>query len=88
MSVTSIRLNAEIEGPLEDLARKRDRSKNYLINQAIKEYIARQSMEDVRWSETLEALESVKSGHSVDEEKVGAWLKSWGEKDEKAPPRK
>jgi predicted transcriptional regulator len=35
MSVTSIRLNPAVEGPLEQLALKLDRSKRYLINQAI-----------------------------------------------------
>ena len=33
MTVTSIRLQAELEEPLEVLAKKLDRSKNYLINQ-------------------------------------------------------
>ena len=86
MSVTSIRLNSEVETPLEDLAKKLDRSKNYLINQAIKEYVARQSMEEARWVDTQAALESVQSGKSISEKKVKAWLESWGEKDEKVPP--
>ena len=86
MSVTSIRLNSEIEAPLEDLAKKMDRSKNYLINQAIKEFIARQSMEEARWVDTQAALDSVKSGKSIAEKKVKAWLESWGAKVEKAPP--
>lgn len=88
MGVTSIRLNAEVEAPLEDLARKFDRSKNYLINQAVKEFIARQAMEEARWADTLEALDSVKAGHSLDEDAVSTWLKSWGNKDEKTPPGK
>lgn len=86
MGVTSIRLSAEMEAPLEQLSKKLDRSKNYIINQAIKEFVARQSMEDARWTETLEALESVKSGKTVDEKNVTEWLESWGSKDEKAAP--
>lgn len=35
MGVTSVRLQPEIENPLENLSKKLDRSKNYLINQAI-----------------------------------------------------
>ncbi|MCB1764396.1 MAG: ribbon-helix-helix protein, CopG family, partial [Gammaproteobacteria bacterium] len=62
MGVTSIRLQPEIESPLEELAVKLDRSKNYIINQAIKEYLERQSIEDSRWSDTLEALSSIKEG--------------------------
>ncbi len=60
MSITRIRLADGIEKPLESLAKKLDRSKNYLINQAIKEFIARQSLEESRWADTLEALESIK----------------------------
>lgn len=87
MSVTSIRLNSEIETPLEDLAKKLDRSKNYIINQAIKDFIARQSMEDARWFDTQTALNSLKSGNSIPEEKVKAWLESWGSKNEVKPPK-
>ncbi len=86
MGVTSIRLQPDIESPLEELATKLDRSKNYIINQAIREYIERQSVEDRRWSETLEALSSIKSGTSLPEEEVNAWLKSWGSDEELSPP--
>ena len=86
MGVTSVRLSNDVEAPLEQLVQKLDRSKNYIINLAIKEFVARQSMEDARWADTLKALESVKSGKIVDEDDVTQWLKSWGSKGEKAPP--
>lgn len=86
MGITSIRITDDMEIPLETLSKKLDRSKNYLINQAIKEFIARQSMEDSRWQDTLEALESIKAGKSIDEEDVNAWLNSWGTADRKSPP--
>ena len=82
MGVTSNRLKPEIERPLEELATKLDRSKNYIINQATKEYIERQSVEDQQWSEMLEALKSIKSGSSLPEEEVNAWLESWGSGEE------
>jgi predicted transcriptional regulator len=87
MSVTSIRLSNEVEAPLENLSVKLDRSKNYLINQAVKEFIARQAMEESRWIDTLHALGSVKSGKSIDGGEVEAWLQSWGSNDEKTPPK-
>jgi len=86
MGITSVRLTADVEAPLEELAQKLERSKNYIINQAIKEFVARQSMEDARWGDTLEALESIKSGKVVTEKEVTLWLESWGAKNEKAPP--
>ncbi len=86
MGVTSIRLSKDVEIPLEQLAQKLDRSKNYLINQAIKEFVLRQSMEELRWSDTTEALESVKAGRLVESLDVSEWLKSWGNDSPKPPP--
>jgi len=86
MSITSIRIPDDVEKPLESLSKKLDRSKNYLINQAIKEFIAKQSLEDSRWQDTLKALESIKAGKSIDEKDVNAWLNSWGRNDRKSPP--
>ncbi len=87
MGVTSVRLQPEIETPLEQLATKLDRSKNYLINQAIKEFLARKTLDEKKWSETLEALESVKSNRVVGEQEVNEWLDSWGKENEKKPPK-
>ena len=86
MGVTSIRLGKDVEVPLEQLAKKLDRSKNYLVNQAIREFVLRQSMEELRWSDTIEALESVKAGRLVDSEVVSEWLKSWGSDSPNSPP--
>ena len=87
MAVTSIRLNSEVEIPLENLANKLDRSKNYIINQAIKEFLQRQAMDDARWEETLEALNSIKSGKAISGDEVTAWLGSWGSNEESSPPK-
>jgi predicted transcriptional regulator len=87
MGVTSVRLRSEIETPLEKLAIKLDRSKNYLINQAVAEFIERSNLEEQRWNETLEAIESVKSGHLIDEDRVNNWLDSWGTDNEVSPPK-
>lgn len=87
MSITSIRLSEDIDEPLESLAKKLDRSKNYLINQAVKEFLLRQSLEGERWADTLVALESVTAGKTVDEADVNAWLDSWGTDTKLAPPK-
>jgi len=87
MGVTSIRLQPEIESPLESLAKKLDRSKNYLINQAIKEFIERKNSDEQRWSETMEAISSVKTGKVVAEKDVNTWLESWGSENETNPPK-
>ena len=88
MSVTSVRLKPEIESPLEDLSKKLDRSKNYLINLAIKEFIARQSLESKRWQETLQAIHSVEAGRDIEEKEVARWLDSWGTENELESPHR
>ena len=87
MGVTSIRLSKDLEIPLQQLAQKLDRSKNYLVNQAIKEFVLRQSMEEIRWSDTSKALESVKAGRLIDSGEVSKWLKSWGSDSPESPPK-
>ena len=86
MGVTSVRLQADIENPLEDLSKKLDRSKSYLINLAIKEFLVRKSTEEQRWTETIEAIDSVKSGNLIAEKEVNNWLESWGSENELEPP--
>lgn len=86
MGVTSIRLHSDIEEPLEQLAKQQDRTKSYIINQAIKQYIAREAMEDERWQDTLEALESIKREGVLEGQQVAHWLNSWGSDNEKNSP--
>ena len=78
MSVASIRLQPNIEYLLKNLSKKMDRSKNYLINQAVKEYVERQAMEDICWADTLAALKSVQTGKTIPGDQVISWLGSWG----------
>lgn len=86
MGITSIRLQSDLESQLENLAQNFHRSKNWLINQAIREYIEKNQQETKRWEETLIALESVKNGQGIPEENVDLWLGSWGTDTEMKPP--
>ncbi|MFQ5739882.1 MAG: CopG family ribbon-helix-helix protein [Acidobacteriota bacterium] len=87
MAVTSIRLQSDLEQPLIRIASKLKRSKNWVLNQALREYLARCQLEEKRWQETLVALESVKEGRVVEGEAVEAWLQSWGKENELSPPK-
>jgi predicted transcriptional regulator len=86
MSVTTVRLQPEIEQRLQAMTSSTQRSKSWLINQAIKEFIERQSLEQNRWQQTLQAMESVVQGRVVSGEDVNNWLLSWGTDDELSPP--
>ncbi len=88
MGITSVRLKPEIETPLENLSIELDRSKSYLINKALEEFLERRTLEEKRWTETLEAIESVKSGKVIPENDVNEWLASWGSENEIEPPKR
>ncbi len=87
MGITSVRLAEDIDKPLELLAEQLDRSKNYLINQAVKEYLVKRSLDDERWQDTLDALESLKMGKLIPEDQVSAWLSTWGTQSRKDAPK-
>ncbi|UAA39908.1 ribbon-helix-helix protein, CopG family [Paraneptunicella aestuarii] len=82
-----MRISKDIETPLNELAEKLDRSKSYLINQAIKDYLARQAMADSRWQDTLAALKSVEDNRLVEGDKAFQWMESWGSENEGSPPK-
>jgi predicted transcriptional regulator len=45
-----------------------------------------QSLEQIRWQQTLEALESVAKGEIILAEEFGRWVKSWGFENELPKP--
>jgi len=88
MSVTSIRLQPEVEKTLDETATKLQRSKNWIINQAIKEYLEKENLDDIRWQDTLKALDSLNNGDIIEGASVHSWLKSWGTDSELPKPEK
>jgi len=87
MSVTTVRLQAEVEQHLETIAGRLHRSKGWVINQALSEYIEKQQREQERWQQTLEAMESATQGKMVDASEVHSWLNNWGTDNEQDAPR-
>lgn len=87
MPVTSVRLSLEVEEKLASVAERARRSKSWLINEAVKDYLDRLGEDERRRAQTVEALASVKAGRVVGGEGMTAWIASWGKKAEKKPPR-
>ena len=87
MAVTSVRLSPETEEKLAAVAGRARRTKSWLINEAVKDYLDRLGRDERRWEETLAALASVKAGRIVDGGEMMEWIASWGKKAEKKPPR-
>jgi predicted transcriptional regulator len=87
MAVTSVRFSPEIEQKLETVAERARRTKSWLINEAVKDYLERLGEDERRWAETVEALASVRAGRIVDGDAMIEWIASWGRRAEKKPPR-
>jgi predicted transcriptional regulator len=86
MTVTSVRLPPDVEEKLAAVAERARRTKSWLINEAVKEYLVRLGEDEKRWGETLEALASVKAGRVVEGDEMLEWIGSWGAEGEEAAP--
>lgn len=86
MAMTSVRMSDELMARLEAAAEKMRRSKAWLINDALDEYLAKEERKAKLLEETQLALADVEAGRVVDGEDVMDWLESWGTEDEKEPP--
>ena len=87
MGMTSVRMPDELLSQLEQAAESARRSKGWIINEAVREYLEREARKQQRLEETREALADIKAGRLIDGAEVMDWLESWGNDDEKAPPR-
>ena len=80
----SIRIDSDTKQRLDALSRVSKRSKSFLAAEAVAAYVAQ---EEWQLGEMRSAIAELDSGRSVSQEKVAAWLKSWGTKGEKKAPR-
>ncbi len=69
------------------MAERARRTKSWLVNGAVKDYLDRLGQDERRWGETIEALASVKAGRIVDGDQMMEWIASWGIR-RSAPARK
>jgi predicted transcriptional regulator len=86
MTAISLQLGPELDKALGSLSAENGKSIDVLIRQAVTEYVARHREQEKRRTQTLAAIASVERGCVVDEEKVDAWLESWGTDQELPPP--
>ncbi|MBK8284829.1 MAG: ribbon-helix-helix protein, CopG family [Ahniella sp.] len=87
MGVTTVRLQPDVEEGLDAVSIKLQRTKSWLINQALREYIGPGHEAELRWRETLEAIDSVEAGRVLSGKSVHDWLRSWGTAEEQKTPK-
>ncbi len=87
MGMTSVRMPDDLLQRLDATATRLRRSKGWIINEAVREYLEREAQRQRRDEETREALAELDAGQVVDGDEVLAWIDSWGSDKELEPPR-
>ncbi|MGO9016194.1 MAG: CopG family ribbon-helix-helix protein [Dissulfurispiraceae bacterium] len=87
MSTTlTIRVDSQTKDRLDKLAKATDRSKSYLVANAIQDFL---SINEWQIQETLKTIHRADQpgAELVDHEKVASWLDTWGSSKEEGPPK-
>lgn len=84
---TSLKIDDELKGRVQQLAALRDRSPHWIMREAIKQYVEH---EEARESFRQEAMASWtayrETGRHLTGSEIDAWLRSWGSEAEAGPP--
>jgi len=86
MSTTSFRLDDDLQEKLDATAARLQRSKGWLINDALRQYIEREERKLRMLEETSEAMADIQAGRVVSGEEVMKWLETWGTDSETKAP--
>jgi predicted transcriptional regulator len=80
----SIRLEHDLNDQVSAIATALDRSKSWVIEQALKDYVALQ-----KWQLTAidEGIQAADSRALVSHDAVKDWMQSWGQADVLPPPK-
>ena len=80
----SIRLEPDLNAQVTAIAEALDRPKSWIVEQALKDYVAVQQWQLAAIDEGIAAANA---GDLVDHEDVVAWVRSWGKPDELPVPK-
>ena len=79
----SVRLAPELNKQVTDIAHALDRPKSWVIEQAIKDFVAVQAW---HLAAIEEGVRDADAGRVVSHDDVAAWVRSWGQPDELPMP--
>ena len=80
----SVRLQPELNDQVAAIATALDRPKSWVIEQAVKDFVAVQEWQLAAIDEGIRAADA---GQVVAHEEVAAWVQSWGRSDELTMPK-
>ena len=86
-SPTSLKLDDELKGRVQQLAEVRRRSSHWIMREAIAQYVEREEKREALRQETLDAWDEFQAtGLHVTGDEVEKWLSTWGTEDELSTP--
>lgn len=68
----------ELIKEIDSVSRHLDRSRAWIVKEAVREFLDRRAEEQKRWNETLEAIEAADRGEVVSADEVLDWVDNWG----------
>jgi predicted transcriptional regulator len=83
-SPVSVRLDSALNDQVSEIADALDRPRSWVIEQAIKDFVALQQWQVAAIDEGLAAADA---GRTVTHEAVVEWVRSWGGPGELSPPK-
>lgn len=87
VTATSIKLDDELKGRIQQLAETRRRSFHWIMREAIAQYVDREEKREALRQDTLIAWEEFQAtGLHATADEVDKWLASWGADNELPAP--
>jgi predicted transcriptional regulator len=83
MPTLTAHVTDELIKEIDSVSKRLDRSRAWVVKEAVREYLERSAEDQKRWGETLEAIEAADQGEVVAADEVFAWLDTWGKPGEK-----
>ncbi|MGY5807324.1 CopG family ribbon-helix-helix protein [Rhizobium sp. LEGMi198b] len=83
----SVEIDPDVNERLQKLAASRHRKPDRLLNEAVRQYVEREEKRDSLLQDVRRSLDDYQATSlHVTGDEVIAWLETWGDDDEKAPP--
>lgn len=84
---TSIKIDDELKNRVRDLANARRRSANWIMKEAIQQYVDREeAIESIQQEATESWIEFQETGLHITGQEASAWLRTWGTDEETEIP--
>jgi predicted transcriptional regulator len=83
MPTLTAHVTDELIEEIDAVSQRLDRSRAWVVKEAVREYLERSAEDQKRWDETLEAIEAADRGEVVAADAVLGWVDTWGTPGEK-----